>query len=169
MVYLCNTVNWLHFLGIVAFELRWFVVCLAEGCVWVLRVYCLFKVVKFITPIVICYFGKLGNNKSSVFWTRENLPTTGDTFWWDYLGLLPVVDRRFNFLDSPPCSPCGHNFSFGRNYNCHNYCPALPGSFPKVAHGVPCRIELYHFWISALNTRMWQCHVFTGFNDQLYS
>ena len=38
---------------------------------------------KFIT-VVICYFGKLGNNKSSIFglatifWTRDNLPATRD-------------------------------------------------------------------------------------------
>ena len=37
---------------------------------------------KFITVIVICYFGKLENNKSSIFgpatifWTRDNLSAT---------------------------------------------------------------------------------------------
>ena len=40
---------------------------------------------KFITVLVICYFGKLENNKSSIFgpskifWTRDNLPATRDT------------------------------------------------------------------------------------------
>ena len=39
---------------------------------------------KFITVLVICYFGKLENNKSSIFgpatifWTRDNLPATRD-------------------------------------------------------------------------------------------
>ena len=48
--------------------------------------------------------------------------------------------------------------------------PALPGSFPKVAHWVPCRISKFNIWISTLNIRMSQCHLFTeGFNDQLYS
>ena len=36
-------------------------VCLADGCVWI-----------FITVIVICYFGKLGNNKRSIFRTLDN-------------------------------------------------------------------------------------------------
>ena len=109
MVCLCNTVNWLHFLGIVAFELRWFVVCLAEGCVWILRVCCLFKVLKFITAIVICYFEKLGNNKSSIFRTRDNLPATRDTRRLDYLGknamgsacklqILTTTWRQPNFI-----------------------------------------------------------------------
>ena len=46
---------------------------------------------KFITVIVICYFGKLENNKSSIFgpatifWTRDNLPATRDTRRLDYL------------------------------------------------------------------------------------
>ena len=39
---------------------------------------------KLFTVIVICYFGKLENNKSSffgratIFWTRDNLPATSD-------------------------------------------------------------------------------------------
>ena len=46
---------------------------------------------KFITVIVICYFGKLENSKSSIFgpatifWTRDNLPATRDTRRLDYL------------------------------------------------------------------------------------
>ena len=45
---------------------------------------------KFITVLVICYFGKLENNKSSIFgpvtifWTRDNLPATRDTRRLDY-------------------------------------------------------------------------------------
>ena len=91
LVCLCNTVNWLQFLGIVAFELRWFVVCLAEGSVFEIGefvvCFALFillwnskvKFLKFITVIAICYFGKLGNDKSSIFRTRDNLPATSDT------------------------------------------------------------------------------------------
>ena len=46
---------------------------------------------KFNTVLVICYFGKLENNKSSIFgpatilWTRDNLPATRDTRRLDYL------------------------------------------------------------------------------------
>ena len=49
---------------------------------------------KFITVIVICYFGKLENNKSpifgpaTIFWTRDNLPATRDTRLLDYLRTL---------------------------------------------------------------------------------
>ena len=53
---------------------------------------------KFITVIVICYFGKLENNKSSIFgpatifWTRDNLPATRDN--------LPAIrdTRRLDYL-----------------------------------------------------------------------
>ena len=46
---------------------------------------------KFVTVTVICYFGKLENNKISIFgpatifWTRDNLPATRDTRRLDYL------------------------------------------------------------------------------------
>ena len=53
---------------------------------------------KFITVLVICYFGKLENNKSSIFgpatifWTRDNLPATRDN--------LPATrdTRRLDYL-----------------------------------------------------------------------
>ena len=58
---------------------------------------------KFITVIVICYFGKLGNNKSSIsrpatiFWTRGNVPATRDN--------LPATrdTRRLDYLAKSTC------------------------------------------------------------------
>ena len=63
---------------------------------------------KFITVIVICYFGKLENNKSSIFglatifWTRDNLPATRDnlpatrdTRRLDYLYFFPLLHLYF--------------------------------------------------------------------------
>ena len=58
---------------------------------------------KFITVIVICYFGKLENNKSSIFgpatifWTRDNLPATRDNLpatRLDYLKKVYIVNAR---------------------------------------------------------------------------
>ena len=58
---------------------------------------------KFITVLVICYFGKLENNKSSIFgpatifWTRDNLPATRDTRRLDYLAFL-VLNINLSLL-----------------------------------------------------------------------
>ena len=64
---------------------------------------------KFITVIVICYFGKLENNKSSIFgpatifWTRDNLPATRDTRRLDYLmKRMSVVSQLILIIKSLP-------------------------------------------------------------------
>ena len=60
---------------------------------------------KFITVLVICYFGKLENNKSSVFgpatifWTRDNLPATRDNLPATRDNLPATRDtRRLDYL-----------------------------------------------------------------------
>ena len=62
---------------------------------------------KFITVIVICYFGKLENNKSSIFgpatifWTRDNLPATRDNLPATRDNLPATRDtRRLDYLFS---------------------------------------------------------------------